>query len=162
MRQLLGENQCLWLFLGEIIAVDVSTSRPDLDVRLSESLNALTAQQPKLFSKLNHNNISAVASKPENGIKVFIYCFEMEDMKTFIELFNGGRLAERLNEVLNELLSNIEPANAKVLETTTSINEDEISVIETFTGQRGEHFYSKYSAVHILENLRANTKTILN
>lgn len=132
---LLVGNRYHCLFIGEIVAVDITTKMPALDGRLSEAFNDAVINRPDLFLELAKYSICMVVAKPSNSIEVLIYCGESENMRKFIDFFNSGDLDKLLNKVLEKLLGD---ADSVSLEAKVYIRQKEVTLVEQFAEQKGK------------------------
>lgn len=83
------------------------------------------------------DGLTIVGASPGHSIVILVYCKTIDNMITFTQLFNSGELQSFLEDILNRLLTRIEPKRIEKLETRLSLDDEEIIAIEEITDIEG-------------------------
>lgn len=131
-----------------MITVRVNTNHPELDDQLSQALNETTMKQHAadsakgaVLEELNGMRTYLLSSKPGRSIAMFLYCKVADDMALLMEAFSSGLLKSIIERVLNRLIASLSKPHC-ALEVTLKLDDDEVLLIEEFTGIDGQWIIS--------------------
>lgn len=121
--------------------VHVNSDRPDLDGPLSLAFNRIIrnrksddAEINDMLEEIKRLGLDLVNAKPGQSIVIFIYCNTVENAVKFTQLFNSGFLKFVLKSIFNRLILTIEPYQTAELDLGISLEYEDISTVEKFTG----------------------------
>lgn len=124
----------------------MNTNHPELDNPLSILLNetkvkeyaADSASKGAVLEELNGMRSFLLSSKPGKSIEIFLYCKTTDDMELLMKAFNSGRLKSIIERILYRLMFSLPNKPQESLEVALRLDDEEVLLIEEFTGIDGE------------------------